>query len=212
MAKITIAQALAEITALKKKIEVANEGLYIVASSRGVDKQVYDFPYICDSPETFEKTEQGKVQSINSLIRRRNTLQNAIDKSNCSTVVKIGDRDFTVSEAIRYKEVIAQKTKLLCRLKKQHTDMSNRALAENRSYDDRLQQAVLKLNGTQGEKADESTVKAITTLHERSKFNVYDPLKIVNLIESLSKEVDEFTTVVDYRLSESNALTTIDVD
>jgi hypothetical protein len=46
---------------------------------------------------------------------------------------------------------------------------------------------------------------------ERNEAKLEDPLNLDSLIESLSQEILEFTSNVDYVLSESNALTQIEI-
>ena len=199
MEKISVTRALAELKLLNKRITKAiNDGKFISYSIN--DKNAIN---------TFKPLEEK--QSIEALISRRAVLKSAIMKSNATTKVTIGSKEMLVIDAIEMKETIKYKQAFLQQLKSQQQNIRYTIQSTNENVQARLDK-LLEANFGKESKTKSDEMEAIAKpFLERNEAKLEDPLNLDNLIESLSQEILEFTSNVDYVLSESNALTQIEV-
>lgn len=199
MEKISITRALTELKLLSKRITKAiNDGKFISYSINGKN-----------AINTFKPSEEK--QSIEALISRRATLKSAIMKSNATTKVTIGSKEMLVIDAIEMKETIKYKQAFLQQLKSQQQNIRYTIQSTNENVQARLDKLLEANFGKESKtKSDEMGAIAKPFL-ERNEAKLEDPLNLDSLIESLSQEILEFTSNVDYVLSESNALTQIEI-
>lgn len=208
--KMTIHRGLAELKLIDSRID-KSIGVVVPIGLMQKGKLVNGIT----EKEEFEKNATSKFQSINDLIDRKNDIKSAIVISNGITKVKIGDKEMTVADAINFKTVIEFKKKLIQHLSSQHRSAMATFTKENDKLKDTAMKNALIILGKEGEnnvKATDDDVKAIVEpFIERNELQFVDPLKVENLVEDLSKEVDEFEIEVDAVLSETNAITFIEV-
>ena len=199
MEKITITRALAELKLLDKRIAKAiSEGKFVSYSINGKN-----------AINTFKPSEEK--QSIEALIARRATIKAAIMKSNATTKVTIGNVEMLVIDAIEMKETIKYKENFLQQLKSQQNNIRYTIASTNENVNARLDK-LLEANFGKESKTKADEMEAISKpFLERNEAKLEDPLNIDSLIESLSEEILAFTSNVDYALSESNALTQIEI-
>ena len=199
MEKITITRALAELKLLDKRIAKAiSEGKFVSYSINGKN-----------AINTFKPSEEK--QSIEALIARRATIKAAIMKSNATTKVTIGNVEMLVIDAIEMKETIKYKENFLQQLKSQQLNIRYTIASTNENVNARLDK-LLEANFGKESKTKADEMEAISKpFLERNEAKLEDPLNIDSLIESLSEEILAFTSNVDYALSESNALTQIEI-
>ena len=117
----------------------------------------------------------------------------------------------TIVDAINYKDTIMYKRTLASNL----LAKSNRVLAkittENERVEAKADRNVEVMLGTDTKHSDVE-VKALTEpFIERNKLTLVDPLEVVKKLEDLQNEVDTFEAEVDAILSESNAITSIEI-
>ena len=199
MEKISITRALAELKLLDKRITKAiNEANFISYSINGKN-----------AINTFKPAEEK--QSIEALITRRASLKAAIMKSNATTKVTIGGVEMLVIDAIEMKETIKYKQTFLEQLKSQYQNIRYTISSTNENVNARLDK-LLEANFGKDGKAKSEEMEAISKpFLERNEAKLEDPLNLETLIETLSEEILAFTSNVDYVLSESNALTQIEI-
>lgn len=199
MEKITITRALAELKLLDKRITKAiYDGKFVSYSING--KNIHS---------TFKPSEEK--QSIEALIARRAALKAAIMKSNATTNVNIGGVEMLVIDAIEMKETIKYKQSFLQQLKQQQQSTKYTISSTNENVNARLDK-LLEANFGKDSKTKSEEMEAISKpFLERNEAKLEDPLNLDSLIESLSEEILAFTSNVDYALSESNALTQIEI-
>ena len=199
MEKITITRALAELKLLDKRIAKAiSEGKFVSYSINGKN-----------AINTFKPSEEK--QSIEALIARRATIKAAIMKSNATTKVTIGNVEMLVIDAIEMKETIKYKENFLQQLKSQQLNIRYTIASTNENVNARLDK-LLEANFGKESKTKADEMEAISKpFLERNEAKLEDPLNLDSLIESLSEEILAFTSNVDYALSESNALTQIEI-
>ena len=132
-------------------------------------------------------------------------------KSNATTKVTIGNVEMLVIDAIEMKETIKYKENFLQQLKSQQNNIRYTIASTNENVNARLDK-LLEANFGKESKTKADEMEAISKpFLERNEAKLEDPLNIDSLIESLSEEILAFTSNVDYALSESNALTQIEI-
>ena len=86
---------------------------------------------------------------------------------------------------------------------------------EHESWKQRVQNKIdenVKVICGKDSKPDESVIKSVSEgISKGDPIEIYDPLGLDKIIKELELSIENFTANVDYVLSESNALTTIDV-
>ncbi len=202
---ISVTRALAELKTLDDRIQKAAGNGYILLTVGGkvVGTQ--------RSKEEVEKSIKESYQSFNDLVSRRNKLKSAIVKSNAQTSVVIGSKEFTVAEAIERKNSINLEQLLVNSLVNQYRQAASQVEKTNLDANNRLNQ-MLEVNLGKDRKTSEEDYDAIAKpFMAKNEAKLVDPLQLETLVVNLQKEIDDFKLNVDFALSESNALTQIDV-
>jgi hypothetical protein len=154
----------------------------------------------------------ARYQQIRDLKARRNSVKAAIVLSNATTKVKVGSCAYTVAEAIERKASIATDKYLLQQMKTQRQQVRTRVDQENSNAAQRLQRLLENNFGKEGTKTDpESIKKTEEAFWSNNRWTITDPLNLDSLIESLETDIEDFTTNVDFALSESNSRTRVHV-
>ena len=211
--KMTVHKALAELKIIDSRIEKAVQNAHFVHSCKsGVDK-IYGMT-ISDYKEDIK----SGYQKVIDLINRRNAMKRAVVLSNAATKVVVGDKEYTVAEAIDMKNHGMDSLKYLIR---EMTYQYNEAAGLfNRNSGDELEdkanQYVMNILKSQGDSADKADAKQVQALHDsyvaNNEFVMIDPLDIAKKIEEIDDMVDEFNAEIDSALSVSNAITVIEFE
>ncbi len=199
--ELTVTRALAELTTIKKRVEkLTNNTTFI--GTRTTGQAWKDF-----QPET-----RANWQSINDLQNRYNNIKFAIIRSNAETRVTVSSMDLTVAEVIVMKECMTQKKTLLLSLRQQR-DRTTRGVElhekEVQKQLDRLLEGLCK--GHDGNRDQKQITDVSETYRKNNRCEVIDPINLDKEIEFLDRAIDSFNGEVDFVLSESNALTKIDL-
>ena len=158
-----------------------------------------------------KKESESQLQSFQDLTKRRDTIKRAIILSNAQTKVKVGTWEGTVAEAIEYKTSISTKRVLLQSMKNCLSDRRLEYEQMKSQVDNRLERLLQSELG-KDVKTNPETITALTnSFRENNKVELVDPLDLATKIATLEEEIDSFETNVNWVLSESNAVTTIDV-
>lgn len=208
--KMTIHKALAELKIIGSRIENAiDSGIFCVANKHSNEKI---------SGMTIKDAKNNMIgcyDKASSLITRRNAIKRAVVLSNAQTTVKIGEREYTVAEAIEMKNHgIEYDELLLAELKDQYLDAKAMLLKENgQSLSDRADKFVVDMYGTKDVKVNPDDVeKARKSFIESNTYDLIDPLDMQKKIEELETRISEFKAEVDAALSVINAITEITVE
>lgn len=163
-----------------------------------------------------EYTEQMKsaYQSVVDLINRRDAIKRAVVKSNATTIVMIGGKEYTVAEAIEMKNHGMEYIKLLMGKMASELERCKRTAEINngQNLESRADGYIRNLFNTTDMK--NLTVEATAARDEFIKQHtteLVDPLKVSDKIAELEKEYYEFIADVDAVLSVSNATTEIEI-
>lgn len=209
---MTVHKALAELKVLDSRIESAIlSGDFVITKKNNQDtvKGKTAEQYKAKTTEAFQKASD--------LIRRRNAIKNAVVVSNAKTMVKIGDKEYTVVEAIEKKNhgmdyYIQLRDILRQQLSKQKTELEK----HNASLQQKAEQFAVAMMGGKDVKDvktdSDEYVASMNTYIKANTMTLLDPLGIEAKIEELDDMINTFLPEVDAALSVSNAVTTITVE
>ena len=205
---MTVHKALSELKILNNRIESAIENLDLVSASKHSNAKIQGLS-ISDWCDEAKKA----YQSVTTLINRRNAIKRAVTRSNASTMVTIGDKEYTVAEAIDMKSVgIDQLRALTSKLSSEYAHAKRNADNENARLEMRADEYVKSLySGSELKNMSDEIVKVRDTFITAQTWEIVDPIKAGAEAERLQAEIDAFMSDVDAALSVSNALTTVDV-
>lgn len=202
--KMSVHRGLSELKLYSNKIDSVMGSTFVVANKQS-NKIIGG-----RSADEVEKLIGSNFDSVKALIENRKRIKNAIVKSNAETMVTVSGVEMTVAEAIERKASIEFERNFLSSLQNQFTQQNRIVETQNEQLPTKLESF---LQATLGEKRDVAQVKELTkTFEDNNKFVLIDPKHIQNHIEKLSKDIEEFSSQVDYVLSESNATTFFNVD
>lgn len=212
--KMTIHKALAELKTMDSRINSAiNSVTYTMAVKHSAEK--INGVTIAD----FKESIKSGYQKVQSLIARRDAMKRAVVLSNASTKVKIGDKEYTVAEAIELKNHGMEYKK---NLRHKIVGDYQRAYVElDRNSGDaiekRAEQYVLSVIQAQPKDSkmsiDSEAMQALRKDYiANNTYDLIDPLAVTKIMEDLMEEINEFETEVDAALSVSNAVTVIEFE
>ncbi len=197
--KISITRALVSLKLMDKKIlkatSSANFANYTVGGKSKLD--------------VFEPVKY--LQKVQDLINYRAQLKTAIMVSNSKTNIKIGKNKMTVVEAIETKDSIKYKRQLLTRMKSDVSDVEESVEYGNVEVQQRLDKMLNASFGRES-KPNESDLAVISKpFLTKNEYKSVDNAKVQETIDLMEDEIDTFEAEVDMCLSESNAITLIEV-
>lgn len=207
MEKMSVHRGLAELKLLDSRISRAiNEGIYCIFNKRSNQKiqgmEIQDFK---------DKVIKSSYDKVEELIKRRQKIKSAIVKSNALTEVEIAGNIMSVAEAIERKNSIEHEKVFLSKLKQQYANALQTMERNNATLTER---ADTQINALYQNKDNIDTVKIQSLKNDfinENTFDLIDPIDIKAKIEKLEKEIEDFETEVDFKLSESNAVTFIEI-
>ena len=208
--KMTIHKALAELKILCDRINNSISSSTFIKANKHSNEKINGV-----SGEEFRKQIQGNWDKSNDLIKRRNAIKRNEVLSNAKTIVKVGNDEFTVAEAIEMKNTGMQyKKELLNQLNRQYVDAIRITEKENgETLQQKAENYVIGLYGSKEGKTSmneaEETKKQFIV---NNTFEFIDPIKVREKIDSLEKEIAEFDAEIDSCLSVSNSLTEIEIE
>ena len=206
--QISITRALSELKVLQKRFDKEVSQLDVISVQHGLTLMKNSSV----KPEDFSEKAKAQLQSVEDLQKRIHLIKTKIQQSNAITVVKVGTQEMTVLEAIIKKSLIENQKSLLARLKKQlilaNDNFENATMSnENKiakQLEDATKNSTVKLD-LEVEKQIKASVESLYPI------KMIDPCKLSDKIKALEDEIEEFEANVDFALSESNALTQIEV-
>lgn len=207
---MTIHKALAELKILESRImKTVGDGTYCVANKHSNEK------INGVSIEDYKKVMQSAYDKAVDLITRYKTIKKAVTLSNAKTVVKIGEEEYTVAEAIWMKNHGVEFDELLLNeLREQYNKAQAKILKQNgNDLEQRAEQYVVGIYGSkEGKTNTDDFEKTKQDFITSQTFELVDPIGILEKIEVLEEKISTFKAEVDAALSTSNALTVIEVN
>lgn len=204
--EMTITRALSQLKLLDARISRSIHNMTVATIVRKGQ-----IPSGYESRDAFCKDASASIQKVRDLINQRAKIKNAINRSNSATTVNISGKTMTVEEAITRKNTVA---------KQQEAFLQN-ALDEFTSQSRRVQQMNDKIETQAHEKVSEILQSKDTSASEykemleqyiaKHQYELITPDKLEELIVSSFDKLQDFMNNVDYALSESNAVTKIEI-
>lgn len=205
MDKISIHRALGELKLLDAKINKLINNNFIASKQASVEKvggiKVKDL----------EIDMKANYQSLTDLINRRSKIKSAIIKSNALTEVTINKVKMTVAEVIDEKTSIQYKSNLLNTLKQQYNKVTADISKVNEEVNVNSEKFIDNLYRDKTQ-VDINKIKELKQDYiDKNKLELIDPIGVKKQIDELSEYIDNFQAECDYVLSESNAVTFIEI-
>lgn len=212
--KMTVHAALAELKTMDGRIEKAIQGSYFVTAVKKSTEKINGVKVA-----EFKNKMKSDYQKVDDLIKRRNAIKRAVVLSNATTIVTIGDKQFTVAEAIEMKNHgIEFKRNLLDEISIQYEAAQNNiARNSGEALEKRAEKYITDIINAQPKDSkmsvDTEAMKNLrATYLDNNSFELIDPLGVTDVIERLDNEINDFLVKVDSALSVSNALTIIEIE
>lgn len=206
--QISITRALSELKVLQKRFDKEVSQLDVISVQHGLTLMKNSSV----KPEDFSEKAKAQLQSVEDLQKRIHLIKTKIQQSNAITVVKIGTQEMTVLEAIIKKSLIENQKDLLARLKKQLISANDNFEAATVSNENKIAKQLEDATKNSTVKLDLEVEKQIkASVESLYPIKMIDPCKLSDKIKALEGEIEEFEANVDFALSESNALTQIEV-
>lgn len=207
--KMSIHRALAELKTLDSRIGKATDKRFIGYKKLSAKKEARTNLELND----FEKEVIGNYDSVIALIKRRNKIKEAVVNSNAITMVEIGGKLYTVASAIERKESIRYEKDLLTQLKLQYDFVLSTVNKSNDKVEEQLEKKIDAMVGAENASKNVELVESFSKQYrELNAYEVLDYLNLKELIDKLEKEIDDFETEVDFKLSTSNSITEVEIE
>jgi hypothetical protein len=204
---MTIHEALAKIKNIDARLESAAMATFVVANRHNNTK--------IDGESINEvKTKlTANRQKFDALITNRRKLKNAIAMSNANTKISINGVEYTIVEAIEEKHFAENRKRYLRSIMRSYESAKNIANTKNALLPDAAATFVASLNMSEKNGSSKDDINAtMKTYIDDNTWELIDPNKVSEWIEKMEKEITDFCENIDFKLSESNATTVIDVD
>lgn len=204
---MSVHEALARLKLLDKKIyQVRTNRTQVMAVIRNSDKTI-DGVTLAD----FESTAKGTLQSFEAMLENYARLKSAIVLSNATTKVKICGKEYTVAEAIERKSLMKDKEAWASILSTQYENIVRMQKEKEESFQIGFERFLSSQGDAKNRKAEE--IEVLRKFYsDNNGTHIFDPCNLSNVINKMVEEYEAFKTEVDFRLSESNAMTKITVD
>lgn len=206
--KMTVAEGLNQLKLYDSRIhKKMSETDFVAAAKKSSDK------VNAISKEIYEQQVRKNYQSVHDLIQERKKLKSAIIKSNAVTFIEIGGMKMTVAEAIERKRSIRYEGDLLLRLKTTYRIIKDEVLRENKEMEEQINKILEMFHGKETEKKPSKEEQSVIAnlYREQNEYDIVDPINILNEMETLEEEIENFKSNVDAQLVISNATTYIEV-
>ena len=205
--KISIARALVELKSLGGRIERA-AALPVVGVVLGEGELAKPNDNAFKDLETLKAALKGNFDSLQALILRRELVKRAVVTANASTTVTIGDKDYTLAEAIEMKKFVVSRKAFLSRLQLQLRSVSATVGTKKTELENRID----AYSKEQADNTNEDLVKTtVEDMRKRGTPSIVAPVDLQQFITTQLNEIEVFEQEVDVALNETNAATQIEV-
>lgn len=202
----TITRALTRVKTLSNRLEELGE-----TSGRNIGNYigtVLEQRSSSDGSKKYAETANANFNSFNDLFDELVKVKNAIKASNAVTTITINGEIMTISEAITLKEVIHVKRNFYRELLNRYEDCEKSVERAEAEIEDKARKQVEKLNLDSKENYETILDATRASVTKDSRIVVVGLNNIEKVREEFAK-LDNFFEEIDYKLSESNAVTVI---
>lgn len=162
------------------------------------------------SENEFNVNVNSTFQSILDLMQRKNSIKQAVVDSNARTMITVAGKEMSVASAIERKKSIELDKMLLNRLKKQYHSTIENLNYKNEDMEDSLEKQITAMLGSDNKNTDAS-ISFSKSYRETNGWRIIDPLKCINIIETLEKDITDFESEIDCEITTSNAITMVEI-
>lgn len=207
---MSIHRALVELKTIDSRIEKAIDSAKFCIAAKAKAKKVG-----ATTVDEFKSNAQASYNSARNLINRRNAIKAAVAKSNAVTEIKVGDKTYTVAEAISLKQHgMEYLDYLLSHLQAQYANETAQITSANLRVEAKADDMVKSICGGESKTKDadpEAVSQIRTTYIEQNSMELVDGLTkgCPAIIEELQDQINTFNNEFDSALSVSNAITNI---
>lgn len=215
--EITIHRALSQLKTTQARIEDKLEKDLYISSTIGKTNMAEGRPV-----DAVKREILANFDSMEQLLKNFQTLKLAIIRSNSgiteeSTNIKTGtveDLTLTVAEAIAIqKYVLPLRERFVRRLEAQLNSAKRTVEMANTQANNEITSVLDALSNKDSKNLDPSQVNTITEAYQQNKFRqLVDPLDLAEKIRKAHDNLDALSVGIDAFLSESNAISHINVD
>lgn len=206
--ELSVTRGLVQLKRLEQRINKKITGLgSFVSTEKKSSKNVAEGLY---SKEEFAKLAKAEWSSLNDLISLRKEIKDAIVQSNAVTKVNICGKTYTVAQAIERKTAIMEfELDIIRKVSNSFATATNKVASLN----ERVEADAQRLFGTatDDKKSEINRVEMMSLYIDSNCYEIVDPLNFKELKNTLDQEVHDFLAEVDQALSESNAITIINI-
>lgn len=202
----TITRALTRVKTLSNRLEELGE-----TSGRNIGNYigtVLEQRSSSDGSKKYVETANANFDSFNDLFNELVKVKNAIKASNAVTTITINGETMTISEAITLKECVHVKRNFYRELLKRYEECEKSVERAEAEIEDKARKQVEKLNLDSKDNYETILDAARTSVVKDSRIVVVGIDNIEKVREEFNK-LDNFFEEIDYKLSESNAVTVI---
>ena len=207
---MTVHKALCELKVLGDRIDKEIDLLHFLALNKHGNQKINGMPV-----KDYIENVRANFKSVMTLINRRNAIKGAVINSNAVTKVVIGEKEYTVAEAIDMKaNGMSNLRKVLGNLELQWNRALSTAERENGEKLDTRADAYVKslYEGSDMKNLSDDIQKVRETFVASQTVDIIDPIGAQDVMRKLKDEIDTFMADVDSALSVSNALTNIEIE
>jgi hypothetical protein len=208
--KMSVTRALALLKATEAKLGRAVNDLSFSVVTAGTGDHV-TVPGTALSVSEVANQIVNRYNSVTDLLSLRERVKSAIVLSNAVTDVEVGARTLKVAEAIELKRSIAFEEKLLVAMRKDFVRVQAGHTVALGQFNLKVEQATAASFGKDKKVTAEDIALVTGPLSIKGQVGLLDPLNHAKLIEELEAKIEDFNVNVDFALSESNAVTQIEV-
>lgn len=206
---MTVTKALSDIKVLEDRISKKTKEARFVSLRTVNNEKLRLAPILV---EDFNNEAKANYQSINDLITERNKRKQSVILSNAVNKVKVGNKEYTVAEAIERKNSIVFEEQLLNSMKSSYSAALKYAEKMNNELEESINNFIEQYaNNTNSGKKQDEAIKFGQIRRETESVELVDPLNIKTEIDRLELDITEFKAEVDQALSISNATTVIEI-
>lgn len=161
-----------------------------------------------DGSKKYAEMANANFNSFNDLFDELTKVKNAIKASNAVTTITINGETMTISEAITLKECVHVKRNFYRELLRRYEECEKSVERAEAEIEDKARKQVEKLNLDSKDNYETILDAARTSVVKDSRIVVVGIDNIEKVREEFNK-LDNFFEEIDYKLSESNAVTVI---
>jgi len=209
--KMTVHKALVELKTLDSRISKATTEVPFVLANKHANTKISGIPV-----SEYCENMKSAYQRVRDLIARRDAIKRAVVMSNATTKVTIGSDEFTVAEAIEMKNHgIGYYQSLLNVMSNSYRRAQRDADVNNGdALEERADEYIKSMygNATDLKNLTEDIKRVRADFIAAQTYELVDPIKVKEQMESLESDISTFMVEVDAALSVSNAITEIEIE